>query len=76
MTTFLSVPFVEFPCQSLAAESQPRINLTGDDSEMQRKQHRSQAFSYTPKKRPKNKAEHKGNGKCRSAGQVMGTQDI
>ena len=24
-----SVPFVEFPCQSLAAESQPRINLKG-----------------------------------------------
>ena len=28
-TSFLSVPFVEFPCQSPAAESQPRINFKG-----------------------------------------------
>ena len=28
-TSFLSVPFVEFPCQSPAAESQPPINFKG-----------------------------------------------
>ena len=28
-TSFLSFPFVEFPCQSPAAESQPRINFKG-----------------------------------------------
>ena len=28
-TSFLFVPFVEFPCQSPAAESQPRINFKG-----------------------------------------------
>ena len=43
-----SVPFIEFPCQSPAAESQPRINFKGRLGTTQ-KCRGNNIFSYTTK---------------------------
>ena len=64
-----SVPFVEFPSQSPAAESQPRINFKGRLRNAEETTSFPGLFLFN-KKWPKNKAGHKGNGKCRSAGSL------